>query len=79
MSITEFLTTREIAESITISPLIPGECHEWQVRRLYEEQVLDEPGRFAGRRAIHRDQVPHIIEVMRKRGWLPTPDLEAVS
>ena len=47
---------------------------EWRVRRLYESGALDEPARFAGRRVITPDQMPAIVDELRKRGWLPTSE-----
>lgn len=57
------LTTREVAEITSVK--------EWQVRRLYEEGILPDPGRFAGKRAIPRTDIPKIVLLLEKRGWLP--------
>lgn len=56
-------TTRSIADLLG--------TEEWRVRRLYELGVLDEPERFAGKRAIEREQIPAIVDALRDRGWLP--------
>lgn len=44
---------------------------EWRVRRLFEDGTLPEPPRFAGKRAIPREQLPAIAQALRARGWLP--------
>lgn len=61
-------TTREVAE-------ILGTV-EWRVRRLFEDGTLPEPARFAGKRAISRDQLPRILDALRDRGWLDTPRVQ---
>ena len=60
----EFRTTREVAESL------PG-IEEWQVRRCYELHLLPEPPRFGGKRAVPVEHIPLLVDVLRKRGWLP--------
>lgn len=57
-----FFTTREVAE------LLGSET--WRVRRLYQDGTLPEPNRFAGRRVITSQQIPSIIDALRKRGWM---------
>lgn len=42
----------------------------WRIRRLFESGALPEPGRFAGKRAIPREQIPAIVDALRDRGWL---------
>ena len=59
----DHLTTREAADEL-------GSV-EWRVRRLFETGTLTEPPRFAGKRAIPRDQLPAIADALRARGWLP--------
>ena len=60
-------TTKQVAQMLGTD--------EWRVRRLYETGRLPEPERFAGRRAIPRDQIPAIVEALRERGWLQSaPD-----
>jgi hypothetical protein len=49
---------------------------EWQVRRLYEEGTLPDPGRFAGKRAIPRTDIPKVVLALQKRGWLPDTTVE---
>lgn len=61
-------TTRQVADILGLA--------EWQVRRLYESGDLPEPGRFAGKRAISREEIPLIVDRCRARGWLPTPEGE---
>ncbi len=51
----------------------------WRVRRLFEDDTLLDPGRFAGRRAIPRAWIPRIVDALRARGWLPTETEEEVS
>lgn len=62
-------STREVAEVIGTD--------EWRVRRLFEDGTLEEPQRFAGKRAIPSSLVPLIVDALRKRGWLPS--LEAAA
>jgi hypothetical protein len=57
-----FLTTREIADMLGVET--------WRVRRLFETGSLEEPERFAGKRAIPSQLLPLIIDEMRRRGWL---------
>lgn len=57
-----FHSTRELAEILG--------CNEWQVRRLFEQGEIPEPPRFTGRRAIHRDLIPQIVDRLRAHGWL---------
>lgn len=65
-----FYTTRELGELLG--------TETWRVRRLYEDGTLAEPGRFAGKRAIPRENVADVAEELRRRGWLPKPE-EALS
>ena len=58
-----FFSTRDVADLCSIQT--------WRVRRLYEDGTLPEPDRFAGRRAIPREDIPAIIDALRARGWLP--------
>jgi len=62
----DFYSTRQIAELLG--------TQTWRVRRLYESRRLPEPARFAGRRAIPREQIPDIVDALRERGWLNGPD-----
>lgn len=64
-----FYSTREVGELLGVAT--------WRVRRLYEDRVLPEPGRFAGKRAIHGSAIPAIVDALRSRGWLPAE--EAIS
>ncbi|MBX9789827.1 MAG: hypothetical protein K2Y37_12990 [Pirellulales bacterium] len=55
-------TTREVAEILGVET--------WRVRRLFESGVLQEPTRFAGKRAIPAALIPRIVDALRSRGWL---------
>jgi hypothetical protein len=57
------LTTREAGELLGVKT--------WRVRRLFEDEILPEPGRFGGKRAIPREMLPLIIDALRAKGWLP--------
>jgi len=57
-------TTRELADLLGTD--------EWRIRRLFESGALAEPARFAGKRAIPRELIPTIVDLLRARGWLPT-------
>jgi len=59
----DFFSTREIASLLGIET--------WRVRRLFETGTIDEPPRFAGKRAIPRELIPPIVDALRDRGWLP--------
>jgi hypothetical protein len=48
-------------------------AYTWQVRRLFEDGTLSEPGRFVGKRAIPREMLPAILDELRKRGWVSSP------
>ena len=61
-----FFSTREFAEILG--------TETWHVRRLFEDGSLPEPPRFAGRRTIPGTLLPEIIDELRRRGWLGTPD-----
>ena len=74
-----FFTTRQIADHISDSPLIDGAIREWQVRRLFEDSDLSEPGRFAGKRAISASDIPQIVAALRARGWLPAEHAEPAA
>ena len=45
-------------------------CETWHVRRLFEDGTLDEPQRFAGKRAIPSSLIPEIVDRLRDRGWI---------
>ena len=66
-----FYSTREVADLFG--------CATWQVRRLFEDGTLNEPPRFAGKRAISRDQLPDILDALRARGWIPSGNQEEVA
>ena len=57
-------TTRELGDILG--------AEEWRVRRLFESGTLPEPPRFAGKRAIPREQIPDVVDALRARRWLPT-------
>ncbi len=60
-----FHTTKEVADLFG-QPV-------WRIRRLFEDGTLDEPGRFAGKRAIPATLIPSIVDELRARGWLSAP------
>ena len=60
----DIYSTREVADLVGVDV--------WKVQRLFESGALNEPPRFAGKRAIHRDMLPAIVDALRDRGWLPT-------
>lgn len=62
----DIFTTREMADLLG--------AKTWRVRRLFEDGTLDEPSRFAGKRAIPRQSIPAIVDALRSRGWLPSSD-----
>ena len=64
------LTTREVANEISSSLLIPGSIEEWQVRRLFESGDLPEPPKFGGKRMIDPEMLPQIVAALRTRAWL---------
>jgi hypothetical protein len=63
-------STREVGELFGV--------REWQVRRLYEDGTLPEPGRFAGKRVIARADLPTVLDALRARGWVPVECCEEV-
>jgi hypothetical protein len=67
----EIFTTKQIGELLGVD--------EWRVRRLYESRRLPEPARFAGRRAIPREDIPVIVDALRERGWLPSTPMPEAS
>lgn len=67
------LTTRQVADELTRSPLVCGSVFEWQVRRLFEDGDLPEVMKFGGKRMIDENTLPKIVQALRARGWLPDP------
>lgn len=67
----ENLTTRQVADIFGVAP--------WRIRRLYELNVLSEPPRFGGRRVVSRCDLPHILDALRERKWLPNGDDQAAA
>ena len=61
----DFLSTSEVASLLG--------TESWRVRRLFEDQTLSEPPRFARARAIPRERLVEIVDALRARGWLPEP------
>ena len=59
----DFYTTSQIGTLLGVET--------WRVARLYETGAISEPPRFAGRRAIPKNQIPQIVDALRERGWLP--------
>ena len=72
------LTTKQVADRITQSPLIPGNVEWWQIVRLFETGELPEPPKFSGRRVIQEEELPAIVAALRRRGYLPIPEELAV-
>ena len=66
-----FLTTREVGDLLG--------TETWRVRRLFEDETLPEPGRFAGHRTIPSHWIPRIVDALRARGWLPEPEVTEVA
>jgi len=58
-------STRELADVLGTDT--------WRVRRLFEDGILPEPPRFAGKRVIPGHLIPQIIDGLRERRWLPLP------
>jgi hypothetical protein len=46
----------------------------WQVRRLYERQLLNEPQRAGRYRLIARGDLPRVGAALRRAGYLSTPE-----
>lgn len=67
----DFLTTREVAESITRSLALPAPVEEWQVRRVFEDGMLPEPPKFGGKRVLTPGAIPGVVDALRNRGWIP--------
>lgn len=61
-----YISTRELVEQAGFPA-----SDAWRVRRIFEDGVLPEPPRFAGKRAIPADMVPAILAEFQRRGWLP--------
>jgi hypothetical protein len=59
----EFQSTGEVAQELR--------AQSWQVARLFELHVFDEPERVAGRRMIPRSLLPAIRAELARRGWTP--------
>jgi hypothetical protein len=64
-----FFSTREVADLLG--------TETWKVRRLFESGELPEPDRFAGKRAIPSNQLPKIVDALRRHGWIK--EAEAVQ
>jgi hypothetical protein len=69
MNRVSFLSTRQVADVFGLAA--------WQIRRLFEDGDLPEPSRFAGKRAISRNDLPRIADALRHRGWLAKSSQEA--
>jgi len=57
-----YLSTGEVADFLGVQ--------SWRVSRIFELELLEEPARVAGRRAISAELIPIIVDVLRDRGWL---------
>ena len=58
----EVFSTADVAKLLTVQ--------SWQVRRLFEDGTLPEPGRIGNQRAIPRDMISRIAVALRDRGFL---------
>jgi hypothetical protein len=67
----QLLTTRQIACLISGDPIYGGHVDEWQVRRLYELGDLPPPMKIANKRVLTHDDIPAVVEALRKRHYLP--------
>ncbi len=45
----------------------------WQVRRLFERQLLPEPARVGAYRVVAEEDLPAVEAALRAAGYLPTP------
>ena len=59
----QLYSTRDVADMLG--------TNTWRVRRLFEDGTIQEPARFAGKRAIPGELLPTIVDRLRDRGWLP--------
>ena len=72
----DFLTTRQVADEINNSPFVSGATvREWQVRRLFEDGNLAERPKFGGKRLLGRSDIPAIVDALRTRGWLSSKEV----
>jgi hypothetical protein len=55
-------TTRQVAEVLAVP--------ERKVRRLYEDGNIPEPDRFEGLRVIQSEDIPQIVDALRRRSWI---------
>jgi hypothetical protein len=58
-----FFSTQDVARLLGVQ--------RWQIQRIYENGVLPEPQRFAGKRMISGTDLPPLIDALRTRGFLP--------
>jgi len=58
----EVFSTADVAKLLTVK--------SWQVRRLFEDGALPEPGRIGNQRAIPREMISRIAVALRDRGYL---------
>lgn len=63
-------TTTSMAERLTSDPRFSGIVAEWQVRRLFERQILPPAKRLAGKRVFDESDVDEIASACIARGWL---------
>lgn len=62
----------DIFSTQQVADLFGVKC--WRIQRLFESGDLNEPRRFAGKRAIPKELLPAIIDALRGRGWLPNEE-----
>lgn len=65
------MTTRQVAELL--------EVETWRIQRLFEEHVVADVPRFAGKRMIPGTMLPQIIDALRARNWMTPVDAKEVT
>jgi hypothetical protein len=48
-------------------------CQLWQVRRVFERGLLEEPARVGAFRVIAREELHRLERALREGGYLPQP------
>jgi predicted site-specific integrase-resolvase len=64
-------STRQVADILGVET--------WRIQRVFEDGMLPEPERFAGKRAIPPSLVPQIVDALRQRDWLPKSEEAACA
>jgi hypothetical protein len=67
----ELLTVGQAARALGIDA--------WQVARLYERGILEEPPRLGRYRTIHRDDLPALRRAAQAAGYLPPAEATAAA